>query len=577
MSAWLQGMMRGGIAMRALHVHHVKDSLTQDFTGLIDMSDLADNQRAQSDTIFLSRALAARAVQRFTGCTPDVAAAAVTDGFHDHAIDALAIDTENRRIVIVQSKLDNSGDAGLSQADALKVRNGCSDLFNMRFDRFSSRLQARRSEITEALSDASVTFIIVVATTGRSTLPAEAQQVFNDFLQEVNENDPVVSLEVLGLREFHSMVVEGTAGPRIELNVPIEQWGKVDLPYQAYYGLVQAAEIASWFEQHGDRLFSQNLRKSLGNTEVNEGLTHTLLTQGENFWYFNNGITALCDSIKKTPRGGSTHAYGDFAIEGMSVVNGAQTVASIHRAAKKEEKSLEEARVWVRFISLEGCPPDFATAVTRATNTQNSVENRDFVALDQQQERIRRDMLLSLQKQYSVKRGENAPAESDGCTVEDAIVALSCAHNNPYYTVLTKSAVGRLSENTERAPYTNLFNKGTSAHRVWRCVQVMRAVEADLAVRRKVLTDREFAVATHGNRVILQLVFNQLRLDKVNDVHYDWSKEITRLDKVTSVTLKHLTEVIETTYSNNYLAPLFKNTAKCRDLVSQVEAKLRSA
>ncbi|MFE3159893.1 AIPR family protein [Streptomyces sp. NPDC059221] len=62
----------------------------------------------------------------------------------------------------------------------------------------------------------------------------------------------------------------------------------------------------------------------------------------------------------------------------------------------KEEKSLEEARVWVRFISLGGCPPDFATDVTRATNTQNSVESRDFVALDQQQERIRRDMLLSL-------------------------------------------------------------------------------------------------------------------------------------------------------------------------------------
>ncbi|MYT35904.1 hypothetical protein GTY66_07515 [Streptomyces sp. SID8356] len=568
--------MRGGTSVRTLHVHHVKNSLSQDFTGLIDLSDLTDSQRAQSETIFLSRALAARAVQRFTGCTLDEAGAAVTDGFHDNGIDALAIDEENHRIVIVQSKLDSSGNSGLSQADALKIRNGCSDLFNMKFDRFSPTLQARRTEITAALSDAAVTFIVVVATTGRSTLPAEAQHVFADFLAEANENDPVVTLEVLGLREFHSMVVEGTSGPRIELTVPIEQWGKVDLPYKAYYGLVQATEIASWFEQHGDRLFSQNLRKSLGNTEVNEGLTHTLLTQGENFWYFNNGITALCESIKKAPRGGSTHAYGDFTIDGVSVVNGAQTVASIHRAAKKEEKSLEEARVWVRFISLEGCPPDFATDVTRATNTQNSVENRDFVALDQQQERIRRDMLLSLHKQYSVKRGENVPAESDGCTVEDAIVALACAHNNPYYTVLAKSAVGRLSENTERAPYTNLFNNGTSAHRVWRCVQVMRAVEADLTDRRKNLVDREFAVAAHGNRLVLQLVFNQLRLDKVDDANYDWGKETKRVHKVTGIALEHLTEAIENTYSNNYLAPLFKNTTKCRDLVTRVEAKFGS-
>lgn len=309
-----------------------------------------------------------------------------------------------------------------------------------------------RAAACAALSDAAVTFIVVVATTGRSTLPDEAQIVFDDFLEEVNENDPVVSLEVLGLKEFHSMVVEGTAGPSIDITVPIEQWGTVDLPFQAYYGLVQASEIASWYEHHGDRLFSQNLRKSLGNTDVNEGLTATLLNQGQHFWYFNNGITALCQSVKKTPRGGATHAYGDFVVDGVSVVNGAQTVASIHRAAKKSEAALADARVWVRFISLEGCPPDFAIDVTRATNTQNSVENRDFVALDPQQERLRRDMLLSLHKQYSVKRGESAPAEADGCTVEDAIVALACAHDNPYYTVMSKSSVGRLSENTERAP-----------------------------------------------------------------------------------------------------------------------------
>ncbi|MFJ8644901.1 AIPR family protein [Streptomyces sp. NPDC093546] len=562
--------------MRALRVRHIEDSLTEDFEGRIDLSDYDGKPEKQRRPAFLSRALAARAIQRFTGMPPEEAAEAVVDGFHDNGIDALAIDNENRRIVLVQSKWDGSGDAGLSQADALKIRNGCSDLFNMRFDRFSPALQARQKSIADALSDASITFIIVVATTGRTTLPEEARLVFDDFLNEVNENDPVVSLETLGLREFHSMVVEGTAGPSIELNVPIEQWGTVDLPYQAYYGLVQASEIASWYENHGDRLFSQNLRKSLGNTDVNEGLTNTLLTQGQHFWYFNNGITALCESIKKTPRGGATHTYGDFAITGVSVVNGAQTVASIHRAARKDPQALDDARVWVRFISLEGCPPDFAIDVTRATNTQNSVESRDFVALDQQQERIRRDMLLSLRKQYSVKRGENPPAEADGCTVQDALVALACAYNDPYYSVMAKSAVGRLSENTARAPYVNLFNGGTTAHKVWRCVQVMRVVEADLAERRTNLADRDYAIATHGNRLILQLVFNQLNLDKVDEPKYDWQIELDRVHDVTGSVLDTLIQSVEEAYPNNYLAPLFKNTTKCRDLVGRVEGRLAS-
>lgn len=563
--------------MRALHVRHIQDSLSQDYEGLIDLTDYVGKPERQKKSAFYSRALAARAIQRYTGATPAEAAASVVDGFHDNGIDALAIDEENRRIVIVQSKLDNSGDAGLSQADALKIRNGCADLFNMRFDRFSESLQKRQDQIAAALSDPAVTFIVVVATTGRSTLPTEAGLVFEDFLTEVNESEPVVSLEVLGLKEFHSMVIEGTAGPSIELSVPIEQWGTVDLPYQAYYGLVQASEISSWYEQHGDRLFSQNLRKSLGNTDVNEGLTHTLLNQGQHFWYFNNGITALCDSIKKTPRGGSTRTYGDFVVNGVSVVNGAQTVASIHRAAKKDEKALENARVWVRFISLEGCPPAFAVDVTRATNTQNSVENRDFVALDQQQERLRRDMLLSLQKVYSVKRGENAPAESDGCTVEDALVALACAHDNSYYTVMSKSSVGRLSESTERAPYINLFNGGTTAYRVWRCVQVMRAVESDLQLRRPHLYDREFAVATHGNRLVLQLVFNQLNLAEVNNPRFKWDTELNKIHDTTGAVLEALIASIEEAYPNNYLAPLFKNTTKCRDLVNRVDSRLAKA
>ncbi|MFE3578173.1 hypothetical protein [Streptomyces vinaceus] len=90
------------------------------------------------------------------------------------------------------------------------------------------------------------------------------------------------------------------------------------------------------------------------------------------------------------------------------------------------------------------------------------------------------------------------------------------------------------------------------------------------------LVDREFAVAAHGNRLVLQLVFNQLRLDTVDDANYDWGKETKRVHKVTGIALEHLTGAIENTYSNNHLAPLFKNTTKCRDLVTQVEAKFGS-
>jgi hypothetical protein len=82
-----------------------------------------------------------------------------------------------------------------------------------------------------------------------------------------------------------------------------------------------------------DRLFSQNLRKSLGTTGVNEQVADTANKEPEHFWYFNNGVTALCESVRKTARGATSRTYGNFTLMGVSVVNGAQTVASLSRAA----------------------------------------------------------------------------------------------------------------------------------------------------------------------------------------------------------------------------------------------------
>ncbi|WP_240167707.1 hypothetical protein [Streptomyces noursei] len=124
--------------------------MTEDYSNLIDLNDYAGRPERQRQPAFLSRALASRAAQGFTGISAEEAAKAVVDGFHDNGIDALAIDGVNRRLVLVQSKWDPSGDTGLSQGDALKVRSGCSDLFNMRFDRFSPALQARQAEISAA-------------------------------------------------------------------------------------------------------------------------------------------------------------------------------------------------------------------------------------------------------------------------------------------------------------------------------------------------------------------------------------------------------------------------------------------
>ncbi|WP_244900648.1 AIPR family protein [Streptomyces nanshensis] len=559
--------------MKKLWVRHIKDALHTGFEEHIDLSDYEKAPASVREKAFLSRALAALTVQRFTELSAREAAAAVVDGTGDNGIDAIAIDSQQRKVIVVQSKWDGSGDGSLGLGDSRNFAAGFKDLLDTKFDRFNSRLRAHEEKITAALDDIDVTFILVVATTGVTELAGPSSAVFEDLLEEMNETQDVVSMEVLGLNDFHSFISEGLGGSRIDFNAQLGNWGTVSEPYEAYYGVVSAADIAGWYDRFGDRLFSQNIRKALGNTGVNESVAQTLLKDPQHFWYFNNGVTALCESVKKTPRGAATRTFGDFALTGVSIVNGAQTVASINQAAHKGENGLDEALVWVRFINLEGCPEGFATDVTRATNTQNTVETRDFVALDPEQDRLRTELALSLKKTYSIKRGEKTPSPEHGCTVVDATVALACANREPSLAVLAKSRVGGLWESTEKPPYRTLFNPGVGPYRVWRCVEVMREVDSTLEELKRQLEGRARSICLQGNRLVLHLVFRELDLQRIDDAEFDWTLELKRVPSLAKRALEALTSSVEEVHPGSYLTSLFKNRTKCRDLVQRVRAE----
>ena len=558
--------------MSKLHVRHVREALEVLYSDKIDLTDYANASDSQRTKAFLSRALAALSVQRLTDLSPELTAKTVTDGTGDNGIDAIFIDRPHSRIILVQSKWDGSGNGTLGLGDARNFIAGFKDLTDEKWDRFNPKLKPLQEQLSDALSDASVTFILTVATTGQTDLSEPVQTAFDDMLKEVNYPQPLAELEILGLHEFHTTISRGLEGRRIDIDVVLENWGTVTEPYEAYYGTVGGNVIADWYERHGDRLFAKNIRNSLGNTLVNEALIETLTTEGKNFWYFNNGVTVLCDKVSKRPRGVASRTYGDFSLQGASVVNGAQTVASIYNANRKSATATENTRAWVRFISLEGCPADFANAVTRATNTQNTVDGRDFVALDPQQGRLRTELLLSLQKTYSIKRGDQQPSVQTGCTVSEAAVALACANRDSNLAVLAKASVGRLWESTERAPYTIIFNSGVTAYRLWRSVETLRAVDAALEKRKRELEGRPRAIAVQGNRIVLHLVFRMLDLARIDDPDFAWNSELGKVYDHAKNVLARLIYWVEKEYGNNYITSLFKNSTRCRDLVEKVRA-----
>jgi len=250
------------------------------------------------------------------------------------------------------------------------------DLTDERYDRFNAKFQAHVSALQAALLNPEVNFVMVVATTGTAAFADPITAAFADMEAELNDGPtPLVHVESLGLADFHSTITSALSGRPIDLQVTLENWGVVTEPFEAFYGTVPAEIVASWSTTYGDALFEQNIRKPLGTTAVNQRMGETLDATESHFWYFNNGITALCASIRRLAKGAGSRNVGEFVLTGVSIVNGAQTVSAIARAARARDRDHPlEARVWVRFISLEGCPPEFASQVTEATNTQNTVD-----------------------------------------------------------------------------------------------------------------------------------------------------------------------------------------------------------
>jgi hypothetical protein len=555
--------------MSIIHVQQIQAQLKSLFDGLIDLTDCASRPDSEKESFFLTRALAAFSLTHLADITPKQAARCVTDGGQDNGLDAILYDSAEQTLYLVQSKWKHKGKGSIERGEAQKFLVGVNDLINNRFDRFNAKIQNRASEIKQAIYSAQTRFALVVAYTGQEPLSDDVQRDFDDFLSEMNDPTDIVQLRILRQGNIHSIIASGTLGAPIDLEVGLQDWGQIREPYQAYYGRVSATEVAAWWSAHYPRIFAPNLRMFLGFTEVNQSILDTLHSDPEHFWYFNNGVTALCASIKKKPIGGSSRDGGVFECSDVRIVNGAQTVGALATAYARDPQSLKDVTVTVRFISLEQCPDGFSTQVTRATNTQNRIERRDFVSLDPEQERLRTELQLD-GIDYVFKSGDSPRDQARGFDIVEATVALACSHADVSHAVQAKREIGRLWEDIHKPPYRLLFNSSVSSRRLWLLVQILRVIDEELQVLRDSKDGRKGMFPVHGNRFIAHWVYKQLSLDGLDEPDADVSEVIELAKQITGAATERLIKTADDLYPDSYLASLFKNANKCRQLDEQM-------
>lgn len=162
---------------------------------------------------------------------------------------------------------------------------------------------------------------------------------------------------------------------------------------------VFADDLAGAYKAHKGNILEQNLRYGLKGGPINKQLAATLQDseQRKNFWYYNNGITIICDDYKIT---------GDsIFIQNAQIVNGAQTTKAIYEASVSLGfDPLHELSVLARIIKTNK-NENLIEQIRDFNNKQNPTKPRDFISHRKEQKKLQSEF-ESLQYFYEIKRGE---------------------------------------------------------------------------------------------------------------------------------------------------------------------------
>ncbi|WP_261955242.1 AIPR family protein [Streptomyces nigrescens] len=559
-----------------LQVRQVRQALKSVYleSGLIDGSDLAGKTGEDLEKRMLSRALTAQAVRIVTGFSPQEAALTVIDGIADKGIDAIAVvDGPDPHVYLVQAKWSKDGKAKGERETVWELLAGLRLIDDEDFAAFNPRGR-QLAEYAKAVMAKGPTKITQVAVLMRADEVSEGfRHALVDGEKEFNRHGKVLDHRIILGPEVWDSVRKDLAPNPVELTADLFPWFTISLPYESYQGVIEAEQVARWME-HGANLFNLNIRNPLGRTPINNELISTLTEEPASFWYYNNGVTVLCESVERVHQAIRNPQARPITLilHNASVVNGAQTVRSVAEAVAADEAAAD-AQVGIRII-VTGKAEEFAKRTTQATNRQNRVEARDFIALDPVQAAILEDMRAELGLEYSVRRSELDPTEDTGCSVVEAACALACAHPDTQYAARMATTLDVLWERGSQGIYDVLFRPQPSAYLLWNSVQILREVRRTLHAVRSGYEGRGAALTEHGLYLLTHLVFRRLDTESIDepDPKQEWATAaVQQVPALVKELLPAVAGAIDELYGErSQIRAVCADIARCREVAGRV-------
>lgn len=567
-----------------LELNQLREYLHGEYMGLIVGTG---NKPEDKERNFRSKALAAFAIQKHTGCSKEAAVRAIVDGGGDGGIDAIYFEERTKLLWVVQSKFMNDGHGEPSLGDIGKYKEGLENLLSQTYSAFANNptFAARIPELQNVFLTGGIKVRSAIVYSGvEENSIEERTRMLEKVRQRFSDGTDYFESFMFNLVAIHEWILPDNASG-VDVEMTLHYPAKMPAqPFEMYYGLVTLTDLSNLYSTEGKRLIAGNIREYKGKTAVNDSIKSTLTDVPQHFPYLNNGLTGYCSRLEVVPADRGDQQKKRLRIEGLSIVNGAQTLGSIAGFASGGQ-AVPHGFAFIKLISLQGSPDfvGFAKAITESTNFQNLVGSRDFASLDIQQRRIADHLALSGITYHYKESADTPDPDEYNFTFDEALVALACHETDLDYCSRLVSNRDSLRSQKDvydetYKPYTSryrrVFRLDYSARTVWRSVQAMRVVVAQMKVNTQ-LSDNPLrrAFYTEARWLVLHLLFVKLHPERGDGLRLT-SQEVKRIEEATDLLSATLLDRFEVLVQNTHPKTVLSRTDDCTRLKSATFAEL---
>jgi hypothetical protein len=435
-----------------------------------------------------------------------IAATSLTDGPNDKKCDLVYVDRGTSRIIVAQSYVSLTGNQSEAPANkASDLNTAVTWLIAGDLTLVPENLRSAAEEVRDALSAADIRDFAIWYVHNLSESPnvqrelnqaaTTADSLIKRHFPHCTVNCSGVEIGLSQLQESYRRT-EASIAVNESFTIPIQGGFEVASDqWKAFVTSIPATWLRDIWQQHAEDLMSPNVRDYLGivksERNINNGIQTTAAQGPGQFWIYNNGLTILVHAYTVTDR--REDGTAELHIEGIGIVNGAQTTGSIGTLSDPNAQRLDCAFVLTRFVTCND--PDILADIVKFNNTQNKVEAADFRSKDAVQDRLRAEFEAISDADYRGARrgGVRAAIERSRNLLPDSAVAQSLAafHLEPN---LAYNDTRRIW--VDDGTYSDYFAERTTARHIVFTFSGLRAVEAS----KKRVTDIDEGTRTEAQQ-----------------------------------------------------------------------------